>query len=211
MNDREIKGISTELLCQTEFIKRGYNVSVPISSYCVYDFVADIENDLYKIQVKYSNKIKTGIQINTTSTHLSAKGSVKKKYTQKDIDYICTIYQNNCYLIPASEIEKRTSITLSLDDKWKNGHHVMVAKDYLIDKQIALLKNRIYKTQKKKYIIQKLSKNGELICEYNSVAECDLCKEDISKQSHICDCLNGKRKTAYGYIWKRVEKLTTLE
>ena len=44
MNDREIKGITAELLCQTEFIKRGYNVSIPISSCCVYDFIVDINN-----------------------------------------------------------------------------------------------------------------------------------------------------------------------
>lgn len=211
MNGREIKGITTELLCQTEFVKRGFNVSVPISSYCKYDFIVDIEDVLYRVQVKYANKEKTGIRISTTSSHLSTNGSVIKKYSKKDIDYICTVYEDNCYLIPIYEIEKRTSVTLSFDNKWKNGHHIMIADDYLIDNQIELLRKGFLQNNKKNYVIQKFSKDGKFICEYNTVAECDVCKEDIRKQSHISDCVNGKRKTAYGYVWKRVEKQITLE
>ena len=48
------------MLCQNEFIKRNINVSVPISAYCKYDFIADIDGKLKKIQVKTARKRTTG-------------------------------------------------------------------------------------------------------------------------------------------------------
>ncbi len=205
MNDREIKGITAELLCQTEFIKRGYNVSIPISSCCVYDFIVDINNNLYKVQVKHSNKSKIGFSVSTTSSHLTSKGTTVKKYTSNDIDFICTYFDNNCYLISVKEVENRSNITLSLKNNWVNAHHLMIAECYLLDSQLNLIKDKVPYTHSINYIIQQINKNGIVIKEYNDVANCDICKDDLKKQSHISQCINGKRKTAYGYKWKRIE------
>lgn len=80
----------------------------------------------------------------------------------------------------------------------------MLAEDFTLECQLISIKNNS-KTYVKQYVIQQLNKTGQLIAEYKKISECDLCKEDIAKASHISDCINGKRKTAYGYKWKRVE------
>lgn len=50
-------GYLTELQCMTEFLKMGYNISLPYGGHSRYDFIADIEGKLIKIQVKHSKKI----------------------------------------------------------------------------------------------------------------------------------------------------------
>ena len=37
MNEQKIKGLTTELQCQTYFTQKGYNVSVPLGEDCRYD------------------------------------------------------------------------------------------------------------------------------------------------------------------------------
>lgn len=204
MQDKEIKGITTELLCQAEFIKRNINVSVPISAYCKYDFIVDISGKLYRIQVKYSHISTTGIVINTKSTHLSSNGTIIKKYTNDDIDFFCTIYDNKCYLIPINGIENRTQITLTLENNYcSQNQNIMIASNYLLDNQLSLIKNG-KEIKPMRYIVQKCDKNGNLVGEFNSEYECALSCGDVNKQSHINDCINGKRKMAYGFMWKKI-------
>jgi hypothetical protein len=206
MNEREIKGITTELLCENEFVKRGFDVSVPISSYCKYDFIVDICGKLYRFQAKHSNKTKSGIEFYTKSTHLSSNGSIIKRYTQDDIDYFCTFCDNICYVIPIYALENRTSVTLSTVGYWKNGKSVMLAEDYYIDKQIENIKNENFTNNQKSYVIQQFSKDGRLVHEYSNIIEFDICKNDYKKRSHISECISGKRKSAYGFVWKKIKK-----
>ena len=204
MKEREIKGITTELLCQTEFIKRKINVSVPVSPYCKYDFIADINGLLYRIQVKYANSNRTGFVINTTSTHLSSNGVKKNRYKKFDTDFFCTIFEGECYLIPIYEIENRTQVTLTLRSGiHKIDHFMMNASDYLLDRQLTQIKNGDI-GKKRDYIIQKCSKDGEVIGEFKTEKECALSCGNAGIQPHIHDCINGKRKSAYGFIWKRI-------
>lgn len=205
MNEREIKGISNELLCQTEFIKQGIDVSVPVSPYCKYDFIADIEKQLYRVQVKHPTKKKNGFQITTKSAHLTTKGAVTNKYTSNDIDLMCTFFDGKCYCIPIEEIENRSTVTLLFNNKCTNSNKIMLASDYLLDRQLRLKKIGENIAHSSEYVIRQSTLDGVIICEYDSIASCDLCIEDISKQSHISDCINGKRKSAYGYRWERVK------
>lgn len=204
MQEREIKGITTELLCQTEFIKRNINVSVPVSAYCKYDFVSDINGKLYRIQVKYANRRNNGFTIRTTSTHLSSSGTKRNKYTSGDVDFFCTIFDDNCYLIPIIGIENRTQVTLTFEPSMHaTDHYIMNASDYLLDNQLSLIKSGSI-VVKNDYIIQKCNKNGEIIDEFKTENECALSCGNANKQSHIHDCISGKRKSAYGFVWKRI-------
>ena len=203
MNERDIKGISTELLCKNEFIKRGYMVSVPICSSCKYDFIADIQGKLIRVQVKYSKKSKIGFTFATKSVHLTTNGAVINKYTSNDVDYLCTYFDGKCYLVSITKVEGRNQITMSFSYDWKNAHHLMMAKDYRIDEQIESILSG--NTKEHEYTIQKYTMDNEYITEYSSIDEC--CNENISHSAHICECINGKRKSAYGYIWKYGERV----
>lgn len=53
--------------------------------------------------------------------------------------------------------------------------------------------------------INQYTKNGDLIKEWTSMAIAvkSLEKKDIT---HIAQCANGQRKTAYGYVWRWPEE-----
>lgn len=56
------------------------------------------------------------------------------------------------------------------------------------------------------YIINQYDKNGKYLRTFPSLSEAykAVCPESTSRGgiSHISDVCKGKRKTAYGYIWK---------
>ena len=101
----KIKGLTTELQCQLYFTQFGYNISIPLTEDCKYDFILDVNNRLFKIQVKTASltKANTGISFSTRSTHLSTNGSVYHNYKEEEIDFFATYYNNICYLIPLSK------------------------------------------------------------------------------------------------------------
>ena len=86
-------GIITEEQCKLYFIERGYNVSVPIGDNAPYDFVLEVNNNLYKIQVKHS-RVELVKNV-STRTQLRSSG-----YDSSEVDYFCTMFEGMCYLIP---------------------------------------------------------------------------------------------------------------
>lgn len=50
-------------------------------------------------------------------------------------------------------------------------------------------------------IIQKLDKDGNLLKEYNSISEI-MQELNLSRNVNIYNVLEGKQKTAYGYVWR---------
>lgn len=45
-------------------------------------------------------------------------------------------------------------------------------------------------------------KAGNFVKEFNSLTEAEKWLEKPKAHTHICSCLKGKRRSAYGYIWK---------
>ena len=105
MNSKN-KGNLTELQCLASFVKNGCNVCIPYGDNSKYDFIADYNGNLYKIQVKTSS-IKRGtndaISFSCRSTHVNCKGVKNIKYTKEDIDYFATIWDEQCYVVPVEE------------------------------------------------------------------------------------------------------------
>ena len=48
--------------------------------------------------------------------------------------------------------------------------------------------------------IQQYTMDGQFVKEYKSISNC--CKTNNYNASCICECCQGKQKTAYGFIWK---------
>ena len=70
----------------------------------------------------------------------------------------------------------------------------------LINNNIPILSQQ--EINKKDYgkIVKQYSKNGDLLAVFSTINEA---ARSINKPSgHISECINGKRKTAYGFIWK---------
>ena len=81
----------------------------------------------------------------------------------------------------------------------------MLADDYLLRKQVNRLVNNGIIYHKIDYKIQQFDLQGNFIAEYNKLSETPCYKKDKRCLSHLSACINGKQKTAYGYIWKRIE------
>ena len=125
-----IKGSLTELKCQTYFLELGYVVSIPISP-LRYDFILDTGTELLKVQVKTCNNNNPDVlTFATKSSHYKKEGYERTNY-KNEIDYFCTYYDNQCYLIPIEECgssEKKLRLVPTKNGQVKN---ICFAKDYI--------------------------------------------------------------------------------
>lgn len=136
--DTNILGSITELKCITYFLELGYTVSVPQNP-CRYDFVLDTGDRMLRIQVKTSNTTRRpgGITFSTCSSHYVKGKHTHTSYKQDNIDYFCTYYNNECYLVPVCECGGREKC-LQLGPL-KNGQvkNITFAKDYIAKEVLA--------------------------------------------------------------------------
>ena len=94
-------GEITEQQVAVEFLKQGISISKPLVQSSRYDFIADINGKLYKIQVKTGTfKEDSYLEFATSTSHTNTKGTINISYSADDVDFFATIYENQCYLIP---------------------------------------------------------------------------------------------------------------
>lgn len=140
MNSKQLGNI-TEVEVMLAFLKLGYNVLTPYGDCERYDFVVDIADNFYKIQVKTSKEENEGDKIvfNTASTHYSNGKCIHDTYTKNEVDFFATTYKDKVYLIPVEECGGRTK-SLRLNEV-KNGqiNRVSWAKDYILEEVIKTL------------------------------------------------------------------------
>jgi hypothetical protein len=139
------KGNLTELQCLAAFVQQGCAVSIPYGDNSKYDFIADIDGRLYKIQVKTASlKRETGgaITFSCRSTHVNCTGVKNIRYNENEIDFFATYWENQCYIVPISECS--TEKTLRFVPP-KNGQikGVIFAKDYTIELRLKKLKEEV--------------------------------------------------------------------
>lgn len=215
LQETKIKGLTTELQCQISFTQMGYNVSVPLSEDCRYDFIADIEGKLIRVQVKTCREEDNGIIFNTKSSHLSAQGSVQHSYSENDIDVFATYYNNQCYLVPVNQCGISTKKLLFKKNSCNQTGDLLSDYEFLkILSKITTQNNE--KQQEEKIInnsdkikfkkevikIKQYSLDGEYLNTYSSYADASRAIGVERGGSHISQVVNGKRKTAYGFVWK---------
>lgn len=125
------KGEITEQQVSLEFLKLGYLVSKPLVQSSRYDFIADINHTLYKIQVKTSNlKEDAFIEFATSTSHTNTNGTLNIPYSKNDVDFFATMYEGECYLIPFEDCGKRTQRLRIVPPKNGQTHGIKFLKDY---------------------------------------------------------------------------------
>lgn len=134
-------GEITEQQVALEFLKRGIQVSKPLVQSSRYDFIIDVNNVLYKVQVKTCNLKDDGARLEfaTSTSHTNTQGTKNLSYNSNEVDFFATFIENKCYLIPFMDCGKRVQ-SLRLEPT-KNGQTqgIRFAKDYTLDKQLELL------------------------------------------------------------------------
>lgn len=97
------------------------------------------------------------------------------------------------YLITHNASEVARTLNCSIDSVYK----ILKVNDIQISSAAEIAKNNLSKR------IAQYDKKGNFIKEYSSYKEAE--KAMGNTQRHIGDCANGKRKTAYGFIWKWID------
>lgn len=120
MNESKKRGNLTELQCITAFVELGYNISIPFGEDSRYDFIADINDKLYKIQCKSSSEILDkqkviAIHFKTVrQTGNCSKKYIRTKYQTNEIDYFATSYKGKCYLISVKECSNEKTLRIEI-------------------------------------------------------------------------------------------------
>lgn len=136
------RGNLTELQCLTAFYSLGCKASIPYGENCRYDFILDTGKKLLRVQVKTSRPLKDGkdgFAFSTCSTRVNSKGSIRRKYTEKEIDYFVTYYSGKCYLIPVIDTGSVEKILHFSQPKNGQKKNIAFAKDYELEQVIKTL------------------------------------------------------------------------
>lgn len=124
------------------FSKKNCVVSKPLTNNARYDLVVEINNKLYRVQVKSTESVKDGKMIFATKTTNYTKGSWSSNhYSLNEVDMFFLYCQENdwCGLyIPEEEICTQLTIRTELP---KNNQRVGIklAEDYSFEKQFGVL------------------------------------------------------------------------
>ena len=105
------------------FTSKGYTVSIPINDSQEYDLIVDIDKFIYTVQVKYTTETKESGNFTVGLRSISGSSkAVYKRLVDSGIDYLFIVTKNfETYMIPVSDIEQTTSITITDDVKTKYG------------------------------------------------------------------------------------------
>ena len=134
------KGNLTELQCITAFYQLGYQVSIPYGENSRYDFIADVNGKLIRVQVKTSSikqDTKGAISFATASTRINSTKNITHRYTKDEIDYFATFWDNKCYLIPVEETAGREKTLRFIPPANGQIKGITFAKDYELEVQLA--------------------------------------------------------------------------
>lgn len=103
----QYKGTITELQVATYLLSLGYNVSQPLTQDSKYDLIVDVDHKLLRLQVKTSriNEKTHGLSIkfNCRSTTNNVRECKQRYYSDEDVDFFATWWNNQVYLVPVAE------------------------------------------------------------------------------------------------------------
>lgn len=139
MLDSHFIGEITEQQVALEFLKLGVLVSKPLVQSSRYDFIVDISNHLYKIQVKTGTFKEDALEFSTSTSHTNTHGTLNRSYTADDVDFFATMYNNQCYLIPFGLCGKRNQRIRFAPTKNGQTKGILFAKDFKLENIIKTL------------------------------------------------------------------------
>lgn len=126
------KGNIGEAVILAEFVKRGIQVSIPYGDNARYDLIAEFNEKLNKIQIKYCDQLTENNSVICPCAS-STNHTTNKHYStyENDVDYMCFYFPtwNKSMIIPINEIGDKKSITVRLEPTKNNQQE----KTHLVD------------------------------------------------------------------------------
>jgi hypothetical protein len=145
LNENLIKGQIIELKVQIELLRYGFDVSVPNYNSSKYDLIADTGDELLRIQVKKSiSNSQSSFTFSCTTQNVKSSFGAKHKYTNSEIDYFATVWNDKVYLIPVDETS--TQKTIQFNDETYLANNILSAYNRLSDEELynSTHKNKFY-------------------------------------------------------------------
>ena len=138
--DTNIKGIVTELKCKTYFLELGYTVSTPENP-VRYDFILDTGDKLLRVQVKTCNTTRRegSITFSTCSSHYVKGQHEHTTYKNDGIDYFCTYFENECYLVPVQDCGSREKSLRLIPTKNGQTKNIAFAKPLIFPPMLSYI------------------------------------------------------------------------
>lgn len=132
MDYTQARGNIVEIQCMSKFFEYGIECSIPYGNGARYDFIADINGQLIRIQCKSSSMIdNVSFHFSTVSQTTNSQKTTRHRYTKNEIDYFATYYNEKVYLVPVEECS--TSKTLRFAPPSNGQKNYNRAEDYEID------------------------------------------------------------------------------
>ena len=132
------------------------------------------------------------------------EGNIRVKYNEDEVDFFSTYYNGKVYLVP---IQLCQSTEKRLVEKRSTSNQIVdFLEDYEADKVIQrLLEDKPISVRENRKAIEQYDLEGNFINSFNSYMEAarSLGIDNTGASSHISDVVRGKRKSAYGYVWKK--------
>ena len=140
MNSKRIGNI-TEMSVALAFQKLDIPVAIPFGDCERYDLIVEIANKLYKIQCKTASPYRGDpekISFSCRSTSTKNGQTVNHRYSENEIDFFATIWEDKCYLVPIGETSCEKILRLVPP---KNGQvkGVSMLEDYALEKVVNTL------------------------------------------------------------------------
>ena len=127
MDYTQSRGNIVELQCISKFFEYGIECSIPYGNGAKYDFIADINGKLIKVQCKAA-AFTDNVSFSFRATYKRTLTGTNCKYTKEQIDYFATYYLGEVYLIPVEECS--TAKTLRLAPPANGQTRYNKAEDY---------------------------------------------------------------------------------
>lgn len=137
-NEKQIKGITTELICMQKFVELGYIVSIPYGNNSRYDLLVDNGKTIWKIQCKTANLNQNGSYTIQTCNKVSTTTQRRTKhYTKDEIDFIVSLIDDQLVVIPVEFIENSTSRSFRIEPpKYSSKSKCNLIKDFTAEKYL---------------------------------------------------------------------------
>lgn len=128
-----------EAIAIADFTKKGAIISKPLSNNARYDFIADVNNQIYRVQVKATTSIKEDKMVFSTKTTNYIQGRHKSTpYTKEEIDmFYLYCFENNwrgLFILneEVSPVELKIRLTPAKNGRVKG---IRMAEDFEFNKQ----------------------------------------------------------------------------
>lgn len=138
-NQKQIYGITTELIVAQKFIEKGYIVSIPYGNNSRYDMIVDTDTDCYRIQVKHASLNDNGsYTVNTSNTVSTTTKNARKYYSKNDVDFIVSVIEDQLVVIPVEMIEHSQSKIFRTElPKFGTKSNCNLIEDFTVERYIS--------------------------------------------------------------------------